>query len=256
MLAQVEEREIWKRVVSDDVAGRSRDDDLSAVGRRGDARGTDDIDAVVAGGGEPGLTRVDPDPHADDRALGPFGLEQVALSGHSRGDRVARAAEREEERIALTVDLVPSVSAEGCPEQVVMLLEQDPVLVAEPAHEPRRALDVAEEERDRSGGRVAVSIIRGRRRSFCSHDSGLSVTAGRRATALAAVRLSAGWTTPRRVGARGWPAPRAPPPRARSSTRSRATRRHAPRGGGGRPPRTAPAARRGRRGSARSSPRS
>jgi hypothetical protein len=125
---------------------------------------------------------VHPDPHADDHVLGPVGLEQVALGGDGGRDRVPRAAEREEEGVALTVYFVPAVPAEGRPEQAVMLLEQGPVLVAESTHEPRRAFDVAEEERDRPRGRRTVPSLRYRRRAFRCHDCGLSVTFGLPAT--------------------------------------------------------------------------
>src|SRR6185503_3135581 len=65
-------------------------------------------------------------------------------------DGVACAREGEEERVALVVDLDPVHRLEGRPDESTMRREQLAVEVAELLQQLRRALDVGEDERDRS----------------------------------------------------------------------------------------------------------
>ena len=66
-------------------------------------------------------------------------------------ESVAGARKRDEERVALRVDLVSAVSVERLAEQALMIGHDGAVGIAELLDEPRRALDVGEEERDRAG---------------------------------------------------------------------------------------------------------
>ena len=66
--------------------------------------------------------------------------------------RLTRARERDEERIALRVDLVAAVGVERLPEQALMVAEHRAVVVPQPLHQPRRSLDVREQEGDGAGG--------------------------------------------------------------------------------------------------------
>jgi hypothetical protein len=68
-----------------------------------------------------------------------------------RGRGVARAREREEEGVALRVDLDSLARPERLADDAPVLGDQVRVAVAEPFQEPGRALDVAEHERDCSG---------------------------------------------------------------------------------------------------------
>jgi hypothetical protein len=80
---------------------------------------------------------------------------EPALSLGRRGQRVTGACEDNEEGVALRVDLRPAMLVEGGPEQPAMLRER--LLLAfgaELLQELRRALDVGEEERHRSGREV------------------------------------------------------------------------------------------------------
>jgi hypothetical protein len=60
--------------------------------------------------------------------------------------------ERDEERIALRVDLVAAVGVERLPEQALMVAEDCAVVITQPLHQPRRSLDVREKEGDDAGG--------------------------------------------------------------------------------------------------------
>ena len=88
------------------------------------------------------------EPHPDaDRP----GRERVLpLAG--RGDGARRGREGDEERVALRVDLDAAVRGEGVAQHAPVLGERLRVrLGPERVQQPRRALDVREEERDGAG---------------------------------------------------------------------------------------------------------
>jgi hypothetical protein len=63
---------------------------------------------------------------------------------------VVRAAEHEEERVTLRVDLFAAALADRLAQQSPVLVENVAVRIAKLANEPRRLFDVGEEERDRA----------------------------------------------------------------------------------------------------------
>jgi hypothetical protein len=73
------------------------------------------------------------------------------LRGHGGGNRVPCARERNEERIALRVDLVTVELFDRLAEQPRVRRQNVVVPVAELLQQPRRPFDIREEERDRSG---------------------------------------------------------------------------------------------------------
>ena len=78
-----------------------------------------------------------------------------ALGLDRRVGRVLGAREREEERVALRVDLGAAASLHGAAHDPPVVVHDLRVVVAELLQQPRRALDVAEEEGDRSAGKRA-----------------------------------------------------------------------------------------------------
>jgi hypothetical protein len=131
------------------VEGRFREDDLAAVRGRRDARGPMDVHADIALLGQERLPGVES--HADaDRA----GLERLPRIFGSRC-RISRAGECDEEGVSLRVDLDAVVPREGVSQGLAMLGEQVAVAVAMLPQQPRRALDVGEEEGDGAGGKIA-----------------------------------------------------------------------------------------------------
>ena len=64
------------------------------------------------------------------------------------GDRVARPRERDEERVALGVDLATVVLVERRAQHALVLAKHLGVAAPQPRQQPRRTLDVAEQERD------------------------------------------------------------------------------------------------------------
>jgi hypothetical protein len=77
----------------------------------------------------------------------------LALAG--RRERIPRPRERDEERVALGVDLDPAVPPEGLAERASMLGQRIRVGIAELVQQPRRALDVGKEEGDGAGRELA-----------------------------------------------------------------------------------------------------
>src|SRR5215218_3462392 len=94
------------------------------------------------------LAGVDTHAHAHLDALGPTPGRERPLRAHRGGDRVARPREGDKERITLGVDLATVVLIERHAQQALMLAKHLGVAAAQPRQQPRRTLDVAEQERD------------------------------------------------------------------------------------------------------------
>ena len=151
-----------KRRGPEDTCGRGGEDYLPSVARLGDTRRTVHVQADVPPPVEERLARVQPGPDAE-RALGELFVDPLCRLG-----RVARGGERAEERVALRVDLDPSVPVEGCADDPLMRPQRVPVRRGPEALErPRRPLHVGEQERHRplgeggrDGGRSQGGILR------------------------------------------------------------------------------------------------
>ena len=77
-----------------------------------------------------------------------------SLREDGRGEGRVRRREREEEGLALVVDLAAASLFDGFPQDLLMLSEYDGVLLGQPLQESGRALDVREQERDRPRGQL------------------------------------------------------------------------------------------------------
>src|SRR5205085_1149686 len=142
-------------LVPEQRARRLRDEYLPAVAGGGDARSSHHVDPEVALVAEARFAGMEPHAHADGRAARPRMVAQPALRVDRRADRVARAWEREEERVALRVDLGPAVRRERLAHDPPVLPRDLGVVVAELLQQLRRAFDVGEGERDGSAGERA-----------------------------------------------------------------------------------------------------
>ena len=72
---------------------------------------------------------------------------------HGREDGFTGAEERDEEGVALRVDLVAAVRLPHVAKQVLMLCQNRVIALSQSLHQPSRALDVGEEKGDCSGGK-------------------------------------------------------------------------------------------------------
>src|SRR2546423_1401679 len=108
-----------------------------------------DVDANVALVAEHGLTGVQTHAHTDGPAL-----ERVASLG-GRGQRFRGLRKRDEERVALSIDLYPTVPLECMTERPPMLAEHLGVAAAELVQQLRRTFDVREQEGDGPGRELA-----------------------------------------------------------------------------------------------------
>ncbi len=139
MPAQVE------HILSDQLAGRGRQQHLAAVGCAHDPGSLVHVDAHVLGLIEHRLARVhtDPDPHQ------PVGKRRLRL--RYRRYRFRRRRERVEQAVARLIDFVAGVRAEGLPQGTTVVGQRLPIsLGAELVEQRRRTLDVREHERHRS----------------------------------------------------------------------------------------------------------
>ncbi len=139
-------------VVLQQIARRLRQQDLLAVAGRADPGGQMHADADVVIARRRGLAGVDSDAHADALVVGPGLRGQRELRLDGRPDGIARAGERDEERVARRLDLEAGVSRKARAQQAAVLAENFLVaLQADGMQEPGRSLDVAEQKRDCAG---------------------------------------------------------------------------------------------------------
>ena len=127
---------------------RLRDDHLPAVPRAHDPRGAVHVGAHVSLGCDDRLARVDADPHPHRAS------RQLRLDFSCGCDGVTRALEREEERVALRVDLDPAVARERGAHDSAVLREHVGVAVAKLVEQASGALNVREEERHGSARKL------------------------------------------------------------------------------------------------------
>ena len=137
--------EVAQRLILDERRRRGREDHLAAVGERGDAGAAVDVDPDVALGSNGRCAGVEPHPHGD-RAR-----RERLLRGGRSGDGAGCGGERDEERVALGVDLDTTRGGERVAQHAAVLGERVGIAAgAELPQQPGRALDVGEQQRDRS----------------------------------------------------------------------------------------------------------
>lgn len=149
--------EVAEPVVAYQLASRRRHEDLAAVPCSGDARRPVHVHPYVPLVGQQRLARMHA--HADaDRAL----LQRI-LRTHCCAKRVRRASERDEERVPLRVDLDPTMLTECLAERPPVPVQRLGIRLAEVMKQPRRALDVSEQEADGTAREFAHQQTRDRR---------------------------------------------------------------------------------------------
>ena len=214
---------------------------------RGDPRRPVDIQARVIAVVPFRLARVHPHPHAHVAPFWPATRRKRSLSGHRGGDGVARTREHHEEAVALGGDLGAAVDLERDTKQAPVLIQQVDIATAQPSEQPRRTLDVAEQEADGAGRKFRngaqlhpnVEACQEQRPPSMPNRTGLSSPARRHPKCpfrmeAAALRLR------RRAGAHGRPSARsrwAPAHRCSPTRRQAAAARYS----GGEHRRTNPA---------------
>ena len=149
-LAEREDRDALGHSRAEQAARRLGDEDLAAAPDGAQARGTNDVEADVALLVDRRLAGVEAHAHANGLSLRPGRGHMRALHLDSGGDRVAGAREDEEERVALRVDLDALACGERVANDPAMRRQNLGVPVAEALEKLRRALDVREDEGDRS----------------------------------------------------------------------------------------------------------
>ena len=147
---------------------RLRDQNLPAVPGAHDPRRTVDVEADIPLFRHDRLARVDPDSN-------PYrSLREPGLNVCRRGNRVARAGERDEERVALRVHFEPAVARECVADHAAVLRQYVGVALPELVKQARGALDIGEEECDgparRLGHALMIAPHRGADKSSRSAD--------------------------------------------------------------------------------------
>jgi len=142
---------VVRQLVLDELPRRVRQQNLTAVARRTNARATVDAHPDISFATDERLTSVDPHPHTDGDTVGPGLRGEPALRGYSGANRVARAREGDEERITLRIDLVATEPFNCRTEQPGVRRKNLVVPVAKLLQQPRRPFDVTEEEGDGAG---------------------------------------------------------------------------------------------------------
>src|SRR5437867_12398667 len=91
---------------------------------------------------------MDAHAHAHVDALGPTPGRKRSLRAHRGGNRVARPRERNEEPVALRIDLATVVLVERLAKHALVLGEDVRIAATQPLQQPRRTLNVTEQKRD------------------------------------------------------------------------------------------------------------
>ena len=164
MLTEVTERGSLQLGVLEHGGRGERDEYLASVRRGHDPRGAVHAEAVVPLLRHGRLGCVDAHSHAKAASRRPFLRSERVLAVDRGGGRLLGAREREEERVALIVDFLASVLADGRAQDLPVVGEHVSVPLAQMLQQLRRALDVREHEGDGSG------------RQFCQSHVGQGVT--------------------------------------------------------------------------------
>jgi hypothetical protein len=127
-----------------------RDQDLPAAAGRRNPRGSMNVDPHISLVRDHRFTGMHADPHADRPTF------ELCLRVARGRQRVRRAGESDEKRIALRVHLDTAVPAEGLAQDSTVLGQHVGVLVAELVQKSRRAFDVGEEKRSPSRTEAAA----------------------------------------------------------------------------------------------------
>ena len=140
----------WQRVI-DQHAGGLGDQHLPAVPGARHSSGAMHVQPDIFVADQRCLAGVQSDADAHRAPVGPFVRLQTFLYGGRSGARLQRATEHDEERIALGPKFVAAIGGERLPLDCVMGEKDVRVSLAEMLDQPRRYLDIAEEEGDRAG---------------------------------------------------------------------------------------------------------
>jgi hypothetical protein len=153
MLAHVPEIDSVGQCRPSQRAGTFGDQDLPAVAGRADTGRAVHVDADISTRSQCRLACMKAHAHPDRDAVGPRMIRDIALRLHRPRDRAPGLLERDEERVALRVDLDPAHALERRPHEAVVFFE-DVLIgpVADPLKQIGGALYVGKEETDRAGG--------------------------------------------------------------------------------------------------------
>src|SRR3989440_9027427 len=142
MQPEVLERQAgWKDMI-DQRARRFRDEYLAAMRRAGDPGGAVDIEAEVLVTDERRLPGVQPDAHLNAPSLGPGMRLQSLLRRRRAAEGIQRAAEHDQEGVALGAELLAARLGQRLAKHRVMGEQHVGVAVAELLDESRRAFDI------------------------------------------------------------------------------------------------------------------
>ena len=117
MLAEISKRHALGQVLVDESVRHVGDEHLAAMGGGADPGGLVHAQSDITLPTHARFARVQADPHVDVDAFRPA----VGREGPLSCDRVPRPPKRDEERVALSVDLVPAGVLEGRPEDLLMV---------------------------------------------------------------------------------------------------------------------------------------
>ena len=152
-LAVVAQPEPGRELAADQSRGRAGEQDLAAVARVADPGRLVHRETDIPVGAHARLAGVEAHADAHLDAFRPLVPEQRPLRRRGGIDGQTGAAEDDEERVALGVDLDPAAVGEGGPQEAVVGREHVPVAVASKGREqPSRAFDIGEQEGHRARG--------------------------------------------------------------------------------------------------------
>jgi hypothetical protein len=151
VLAEIAKAHSRDRLTGQEPLRRLTDHDLPAVRRRANPGRAMHVDPDVVPAHHPRLARVQPDPDLHPRPARPGAPGEPPLRRNRRTRGIAGAREDDEERVALRAQLVTAVRRDGAADDPAVLVKDVGVAFAKVLEKPRRALDIAEQQRDCAG---------------------------------------------------------------------------------------------------------
>jgi hypothetical protein len=151
VVTEIEDMNVVRQIVLDELACRVRQQNLAAVAGGANACAPVDAHPDVSLTPDERLACVDPHPHADGDAVGPGLRSERTLRCHRRAHPVTRPRERDEECVALRVDLVTAELFNRRAKQPGVCGKNLVVPVPELLQQSRRPFDVTEEKGDGAG---------------------------------------------------------------------------------------------------------
>jgi hypothetical protein len=160
MLAEIAQAHSFWQIPRYNAVSNIGHKDLTAVSSRSDAGGSVDIHTNIPSLPGYRLARVEPDAHLRRSPIGPRLRLHGPLRRYGGKQGISRPRKGREHGIPLSVHHLTLAFLDGGTEQAVVSCESFGITLTQALEQPRRALDIGEEEGDRPGRQGSHGSLR------------------------------------------------------------------------------------------------